>query len=83
MHWNVCWERGHALECVLGTRPCTGMCAGNEDKHWNVVRLSLLLVKEEVDDIVLSLGMVEEHKQAPVDQPRPLLQAHQVWSAQL
>jgi len=42
-----------------------------------------LLVKEEVDDVILSLGMVEEHKQAPVDEPRSLLQAHQVSCAQL
>jgi len=59
------------------------MCSGNEAAHWSVLGLLLLLVKEEVDDVVLSLGMVEEHKQAPVDQPCSLLQAHQVRCAQL
>ena len=42
------------------------------------MRLLLLLVQEELDDVVLSLGMVEEDKETPVDQPCPLLQAHQV-----
>lgn len=39
---------------------------------------SLCLVEEQVDDVVLTLGMVEEDKQTPVDQPSSLLQLQQI-----
>lgn len=37
-------------------------------------RDSLRLIEEELDDVVPAFGMVEEHKEGPVDEPGPLLE---------
>ncbi len=33
-----------------------------------------VVLEEHVDDLALALGVIEEHKQRPVDQPGALLQ---------
>lgn len=43
----------------------------------------LLLIEEDLDDFVLSLGMIEVDEQTPVNEPCPVLQSHQVKSATL
>lgn len=43
----------------------------------------LLLVEEDLDDLVLTLGVVEIDKEAPVDQPGTILQPHQMRSTHL
>ena len=43
----------------------------------------LCLVKKELDDVILPLGVVEEDKETPVDEPRPLLESEEVWSMEL
>ncbi len=53
------------------------------EKHRRTVKHSLLLLKEVLDDFILALGMVEIDKEAPVDQPRPVLQSHQMRSRHL
>lgn len=35
-------------------------------------------VEEELNDVVLALGVVEEDKETPVDQPAPLLETQQM-----
>lgn len=35
---------------------------------------SLRLIEEELDDVVPAFGVVEEHKEGPVDEPGPLLE---------
>ena len=42
-----------------------------------IINHSLWLVEEEVDDVVASLGVVEEDEETPVDEPRALLQGLQ------
>lgn len=37
-------------------------------------RDSLGLIEEELDNVVSAFGMVEEHKEGPVDEPGPLLE---------
>ena len=45
--------------------------------HLDSVEIGLL-VEEEIDDEISTLGMVEEDEEAPVDEPGPLLQGLQV-----
>lgn len=35
---------------------------------------SLRLIEEELDDVVPAFRMVEKHKEGPVDEPSPLLE---------
>ena len=42
--------------------------------HITRQRDSLRLIEEELDDVVPAFGMVEEHKEGPVDEPGPLLE---------
>jgi len=39
-----------------------------------VLLYSLGLIEEQLDDVVSAFGVVKEHKQRPVYEPRPLLQ---------